>query len=302
MSGIIRVKKDGRYFVASAEPFNDERLSWEARGVMAYLLSKPDGWECRNEDLQLRGPAGRDKVARIVNELKQTGYIRRYQRRNDDGRFTTVTEVYESPRLNPDITAYGFSVYGKTVNGSTANGKPVSIVNTDQINIDRGEGEQPQFVYGSSDENLEIAWGMLVHLCDDDMAEAALVWQLQRRFSEVTAVKIPDLASVGGREELEREWWPFLRRVLSQAEGDLETAVQGITQAQQEMDSAALTLASPKSVVKKAVGVIGRMKRANGMKALEQPVKGNGASGEHPKGWETLAQRRAQLLQKQESP
>jgi len=39
---IIRVKKDKGYFVASNKPFNNKNLSWEARGILGYLLSKPD--------------------------------------------------------------------------------------------------------------------------------------------------------------------------------------------------------------------------------------------------------------------
>jgi hypothetical protein len=98
MSGIIRTVKDKGYFVASNTPFNDKRLSWEARGVLAYLLSKPDGWITRNGDLLKNGPAGERKIGRILKELQALGYMTR-ERVHEDGRFDWVTCVYESPQI-----------------------------------------------------------------------------------------------------------------------------------------------------------------------------------------------------------
>ncbi len=99
---IIRTKKDRGYFAVSNEPFNDNRLSWEARGMMAYLLSKPDGWIVRTGDLIKQTSASKYKTQRIINELKEAGYIRRFREQNDAGRLVWVTEVYERCDLNPD--------------------------------------------------------------------------------------------------------------------------------------------------------------------------------------------------------
>ena len=68
---IIRVEKDNNYFAASNEPFNDTSLTWEARGMMGYLLSKPNGWQVRFNDLINKGPAGKYKVRSILKELEQ---------------------------------------------------------------------------------------------------------------------------------------------------------------------------------------------------------------------------------------
>ena len=72
---VIRVKKDKNFFAASNEPFNDDRLTWEARGVMGYLLSKPDDWQVRFNDLVKRGPAGDHKVRRGI-DLAHVAYRR----------------------------------------------------------------------------------------------------------------------------------------------------------------------------------------------------------------------------------
>ncbi len=103
--GINRVNKSENYFVAPNGVFNDTNLSWEARGIMGYLLSKPNGWECRNYDLVNQSLAGKHVIQRVMKELETAGYI--YRRRVSKGRkkggagtIEWVTEIYESPELN----------------------------------------------------------------------------------------------------------------------------------------------------------------------------------------------------------
>jgi hypothetical protein len=96
---IIRIKKEREYVSIANAILQDKALSWEARGVMAYLLSKPDGWECRNYDLVNQGPAGKHIIQRVMKELQGAGYIHRYQK-SDGHKIEWVTEIYETPELN----------------------------------------------------------------------------------------------------------------------------------------------------------------------------------------------------------
>ncbi|MGB0385812.1 MAG: hypothetical protein ACPGWR_13410 [Ardenticatenaceae bacterium] len=100
---IIRTRKNKNYFVASNDAFNDERLSWGARGILAYLLSKQDTWEVYKEDLYKRSSDKPNRTDRHVKELQECGYIRRYRTHDKEGKFVWLTEVYESPTLNPDF-------------------------------------------------------------------------------------------------------------------------------------------------------------------------------------------------------
>lgn len=140
MSGIIRVKKDANYFTASNEPFNDPKLSWGARGVMGYLLSKPDGWVVRSDDLIGKGPGGAAQIKRILKELKDNGYIRRYRINNEQGHLEWATDVYESKRLNPeydslepmgDFQPIGSPMGEKLTVGKTDGRKIARIVSTE---------------------------------------------------------------------------------------------------------------------------------------------------------------------------
>ena len=84
MPGIIRVEhRRDPYVVIDRRPLEDERLSWAARGLLAYLLAKPDDWELRVSDLRRRGDLGRDGVHRLLKQLQTLGYIRRKQVRDE---------------------------------------------------------------------------------------------------------------------------------------------------------------------------------------------------------------------------
>jgi hypothetical protein len=100
---IVRLPKVEKYFTASNALFSDSRLSWEARGLMGYLLSKPDNWQVRVYDLVRNGPAGAHKIGRVLRELERAGYLTRERISRRDGRFDWLTTVYESPSSNPQV-------------------------------------------------------------------------------------------------------------------------------------------------------------------------------------------------------
>ena len=97
---IFRVRKDKRnpYVQIHKAVFEDKKLSWAAKGLLGYLLSKPDNWKVRYSDLIKHGPAKRHAIRRIVKELEEYGYIQRNKIRNKDGTFTWHVDVYESPK------------------------------------------------------------------------------------------------------------------------------------------------------------------------------------------------------------
>lgn len=96
---IVRLPKVEKYFVAANAVFSDDQLSWEARGLMGYLLSKPDDWQVRLFDLVRRGPAGEHKIRRMLRELEAAGYMRRKRIRRVDGTFGWAVHIFEDPSL-----------------------------------------------------------------------------------------------------------------------------------------------------------------------------------------------------------
>jgi len=97
---IIRLEKVARYFVVDNALFSDTQLSWEARGLMGYLLSKPDDWRVRLYELVARGPAGQHKIQRMLRELENAGYLNRKRVKRRNGAFDWETTMFETPSLN----------------------------------------------------------------------------------------------------------------------------------------------------------------------------------------------------------
>jgi hypothetical protein len=123
---IFRISKQEKYTIISNDVINNPELSPASLGVLVYLLSKPDDWQVRDEELQARFNIGREKLKRVVRELKAAGYLARRQFRGNDGKFFTETLVYEVPSrgVKPDSGNRGV----KTGSGSPDSGKPVDIL------------------------------------------------------------------------------------------------------------------------------------------------------------------------------
>lgn len=84
---IIKRKRNDQFAIIPNAVANDDRLSFEARGLLVYLLAKPHDWEIRRSDLQRAGGIGRDKAQKLMRELIGSGYMERGEdRRDTDGR------------------------------------------------------------------------------------------------------------------------------------------------------------------------------------------------------------------------
>jgi len=149
---IIRTDKDSNYSIIDNYPINDDRLTFEARGVLNYLLSKPNTWQLSIKDIMKQGAIGRDKARRIIKELQTQGYIYRQKQDAKSKKFTWISIIFEHPTLNPHYdqptlpldtmpwkpvpgsTPGRETMPWKTVDDKTVDGKHVHIVNTDLNN------------------------------------------------------------------------------------------------------------------------------------------------------------------------
>ncbi|HHP1050795.1 DnaD domain protein [Bacillus thuringiensis] len=99
--GIIRVKKDSNYSVINNTGLKDERLSWKAKGILAYALTLPDNWTFHISELSQHAKDGEDSLRSGFKELKELGYIKRYPVRDEKSKKITnwETEIYETPDM-----------------------------------------------------------------------------------------------------------------------------------------------------------------------------------------------------------
>lgn len=73
----MRVYRTARRFdtvVVRRDGALDQRLSWEAVGVLYFVLCQEDGWEGDVASLVGAHPGGRDRMQRVLRELRETGY------------------------------------------------------------------------------------------------------------------------------------------------------------------------------------------------------------------------------------
>lgn len=94
---IIRHGSRRRWTTVDREAINDASLSFRARGVLVWLLDKPDNWEVRSSAIADVGKEGRDAIRTALTELEDRGYLVREKRQTQGGHWITETWVYEQP-------------------------------------------------------------------------------------------------------------------------------------------------------------------------------------------------------------
>lgn len=101
---VIRTIKKENPFVQLDRHFleKDDNLTWKAKGMLAYLLSRPDDWKTNHKDLVKRAKESKNTVTTILKELEKAGYVHYYQERLEGGKFGNWKyDVYERPEFNP---------------------------------------------------------------------------------------------------------------------------------------------------------------------------------------------------------
>lgn len=100
---VIRVRKSPNRFVVMDKTFlEDSRLSYKAKGILAYLLSKPDDWKVIVGNLVNYSADGKASVYAGLKELKEYGYYEKVPIRNEQGTRIVRWEstIYENPSLS----------------------------------------------------------------------------------------------------------------------------------------------------------------------------------------------------------
>ena len=102
---ILKIQKTERFTVLQNDLLRSASLSWEARGMLAFILSFPPDWKLNVSHLAKSGGisedgrrrCGKEKVYRILNELKAAGYITGQPKRKAGGFSGFEYIVHEEP-------------------------------------------------------------------------------------------------------------------------------------------------------------------------------------------------------------
>lgn len=105
-TSILRHAQDREFTILPNATIRDQRLSFRATGLLAYLVSLPDGTGVDSLSLSRRKKEGRDAVRTAFDELMAVGYVRRYKEQDPDtGFWRTVIEVTDQTEPTPDFQA-----------------------------------------------------------------------------------------------------------------------------------------------------------------------------------------------------
>lgn len=172
MSIVKNYKRKNRYSMIDNTGVLDESLSWKAKGLLWYILSKPDDWQVKMADLIKRSTDGRDSTRSAFAELEANKYAIQVRGHDEKGFFCWNTIVFDSPEAFDEWadTEEGRAVVsakkatkpqpvnapstdGSSVNGQASDGQPEVIYITDSTNIESTNIEEEK----GADEFFTIA-------------------------------------------------------------------------------------------------------------------------------------------------
>lgn len=109
---IIRGDKvESNFYILDKTISEDRRLSFAARGLLIFLLGKPNAWRVSiaaliNVTSDSARPTGRDGIYSLLHELVEAGYVLRSQSRNVGGKMAEVDyTVFDAPQAIEPLTA-----------------------------------------------------------------------------------------------------------------------------------------------------------------------------------------------------
>ena len=74
------------------ELLNDNRISFKAKGIYAFMFSKPNNWNFTIKSMAKQSKEGVNAIAEGLKELKQIGWVDYKKYPNGEGRYYLNTK------------------------------------------------------------------------------------------------------------------------------------------------------------------------------------------------------------------
>ena len=134
MKNIIKEK----FSIITNNIVNDDRISFGAKGVACYLLSKPDGWQFYLIDIQNHSNESLLKVKKYIKELESIGFLIRIKIKNDKGQFIGLeyrfnleyTETIPQENRQTEKPTVGETAGRELVSYNNTNNSNTELINT----------------------------------------------------------------------------------------------------------------------------------------------------------------------------
>jgi len=93
-----------RYGVIPNHLLNDSDISFKAKGIYAYIQSKPEDWDFSAERISRQTKEGLSSVKSALIELENKGYLNRNKYKNSKGFWEIEYVLFENPVVdNPPL-------------------------------------------------------------------------------------------------------------------------------------------------------------------------------------------------------
>ena len=94
---ILRKQKVRSYTTVDNYIINDKNLSLKGKGLILYMLSKPDDWKFSYKSFVKDLPEGEKSIRSALNELKNLKYLKMERFKDENNRYEWVYTIFEKP-------------------------------------------------------------------------------------------------------------------------------------------------------------------------------------------------------------
>ena len=200
----IRTEKKDNYTVADNGYIRDERLSWQAKGLMTYLLSLPDDWEINISELVNHSADGIYATRAAVKELQKSGYLRA-EKVKAKGRFAGVRYVVMEC---PPCDGFPHTEKPHTENRTLLNTNILNTNNTKYLMTKEERAEKPRFIPPTPQQVRDYAQEKGLALDADSFCD---FYQSKNWF--VGKTKMKDWKAAARNWARRGEWKPRLKAI-----------------------------------------------------------------------------------------
>ena len=127
---IIRADHEKNYKVIDLTCVQDEKLSWKAKGIFNYFVTRPPHWSIKIADLFKKSKDGMNSLNSGIKELIEAGYLFRIVKKDNKGMFTNWAYLTkEIPCSDKEIIPFipeGYKLHSKNpLMGNPLMGNPL---------------------------------------------------------------------------------------------------------------------------------------------------------------------------------
>ena len=97
---IFRNRHSSNFTILSNDMINDKTLSFKARGLLVFMLSRPANWKFYSSEIESHSDRdGGTSISSGIKELIKAGYVSRTQTKNEAGQWEECAwDVWETPQ------------------------------------------------------------------------------------------------------------------------------------------------------------------------------------------------------------